>query len=46
MKNFRPMKRKTFKLTSAAALLALAASFAHAQSGATRPRLCLKRFEL
>lgn len=38
MKNFPPMKRKTFRLTSAAALLALASAFAHAQSGATRPR--------
>lgn len=38
MKNFQPMKRKTFRLTSAAVLLALASSLAHAQSGATRPR--------
>ncbi|HVF41519.1 MAG TPA: tetratricopeptide repeat protein [Pyrinomonadaceae bacterium] len=32
------MKRKTFGLTSAAALLALASTLAHGQSGATRPR--------
>jgi tetratricopeptide (TPR) repeat protein len=32
------MKRNTFRLTSAAAALALASSFAYAQSGATRPR--------
>lgn len=32
------MKRQTFRLTSAAVLLALASCFAHAQSGATRPR--------
>jgi tetratricopeptide (TPR) repeat protein len=38
MKNFRPMTRQTFKLASAAALLALASALAHAQSGATRPR--------
>ena len=38
MKNFLFMKRNTFRLTSAAVLLALASSLAHAQSGATRPR--------
>src|SRR5215207_5192126 len=38
MKNFRPMTRQTFRLASAAALLALASTLAHAQSGATRPR--------
>jgi len=32
------MKRKTFRLTSTAAVLALASALAHAQSGATRPR--------
>lgn len=32
------MKRDTFRLTSAAVLLALASTLAHAQSGATRPR--------
>lgn len=32
------MKRHTFRLTSAAVLLALASALAHAQSGATRPR--------
>jgi len=38
MKNLPSMTRKTFRLTSAAALLALASALAHAQSGATRPR--------
>jgi tetratricopeptide (TPR) repeat protein len=38
MKNFRFMKRHTFRLSAAAAALALASSFAQAQSGATRPR--------
>jgi len=38
MKNFPFMKRNTFRLTSAAVLLALASALAHAQSGATRPR--------
>src|SRR3954464_10110903 len=38
MKDFRPMKRQTFRLTAAAATLALASSFVYAQSGATRPR--------
>jgi tetratricopeptide (TPR) repeat protein len=38
MKNFRFMKRDTFRLSAAAAALALASSFAQAQSGATRPR--------
>jgi tetratricopeptide (TPR) repeat protein len=32
------MKRQTFRLTAAAAMLALASSFVYAQSGATRPR--------
>jgi tetratricopeptide (TPR) repeat protein len=32
------MKRQTFRLTAAAATLALASSFVYAQSGATRPR--------
>ena len=32
------MTRQTFRLASAAALLALASALAHAQSGATRPR--------
>ncbi|HKG13121.1 MAG TPA: hypothetical protein VKB12_07270, partial [Pyrinomonadaceae bacterium] len=32
------MTRQTFRLASAAALLALASTLAHAQSGATRPR--------
>jgi tetratricopeptide (TPR) repeat protein len=38
MKNFRPMKRKTFRLAAAAAALAIASVAATAQSGATRPR--------
>jgi tetratricopeptide (TPR) repeat protein len=39
MKNLPFMTRQTFRLASAAALLlALASTFAHAQSGATRPR--------
>src|SRR5205085_7914254 len=38
MKDFRPMKRKTFRLTAAAATLALAPLLIYAQSGATRPR--------
>src|ERR1043165_1629936 len=38
MKDFRPMKRKTFRLSAAAAALALASTLTYAQSGATRPR--------
>ena len=38
MKNFRPMKRRTLRLSAAACALALASLSASAQSGATRPR--------
>src|SRR5689334_1067104 len=38
MKDFQTMKRQTFRVTFAAATLALASTLAHAQSGATRPR--------
>jgi tetratricopeptide (TPR) repeat protein len=38
MKDFRDMTRQTFRLTAAAAALALAYGLASAQSGATRPR--------